>query len=410
MSTAVLRCSLGDVAILTGYLRLPVRGNWAASVECAGVTVPSGACSILIYPEQRTGEPIKPPSTFAGFVRFADVIEGSNTLTVEVVGGAGQLLQQLPPLDYVTGVTQVPAGTVLAAIVSALPGEQLAAGVAQALNAYPLPRWHRAGGTTAKDAIDILVYDLATVTGLPLGWRVLPDGTIWAGLETWPTLDAATVEAEYAGQVTTDGVVLYATSGAPLLPGWTITSTGPGGGLSAQAVEVVYTLVPPALRTRVRHALPSDAPFAPDLSLYARPWPASLAAPQNADGTVNVTCDDARMGDMRSLPVRLGIPGAAVVGLPGPPSAARVRVAFDGASPRGAFAFLADQDPTATHPLALVGDGVNVGSLAAVAPVGGGAVVFYYQPPVGAGQVGSSITLSGSVAGPGHKYTRGVSA
>ena len=402
MSTAVLRSSLGDLAITTGYLRLAQRGNWVAAVEAAQTSAPAKGtpCSILITPESRGG-PAQPPVAFIGTVLYAEAIEGSNTLTVEVVGGAGQLLTELPPVDHVAGVTQVPAGVVLAALVTALPGERLAAGVEQAFDAWALPRWHRAGGTTARDALDLLVHDLARATGLELGWRVLEDGTIWAGVETWPTLDVATVATEYAGQVTTDATVLYAPSGAPLLPGQTITSTGPGGTISTKAVEVLYTLVAPALRARVRHTMPGDPPFAPRLDLYRSSWPAALAAPQNADGTVDVTCDDARMGDLRAVPVRLGIPGASVVGLP---KGARVLVAFDGASPRGAFGYLADQDPAATHPLALVGDGC--GYLSATCAAAPGPVTFVLSP-IATGVPGE---VQITVRGPGHKYTRGVSA
>jgi hypothetical protein len=399
VSTALLRCSLGDLAILSGYHRLSVRGNWMASVECASTSIPSGPCSIVITPELRADEPPRQPDVFNGFVRFADTFAGADALTVEVVGGAGQLLTVLGPVDHITGVTQVPAGVVLRSIVAALPGEQLAAGVEQAMDAYLLPRWHRAGGTTGRDAIDLLVYDLATSTGLEFGWRVLADGTIWVGVETWPALDVATVGTEYAGQVTTDATIVYAPSGAPLLPGTTVTSSGKGGALSTRAVEVLYTLIPPALRARVRATMPGDPPFAPRLDLYRASWPASLAAPQNADGTIDVTCDDARMGDLRSVPVRLGIPGAAVVGLP---LGARVRVAFDGASPRGAFAYLADQDPAATHALALVGDGCGYLS----ANAAGGPVVFLLSP-VATGNPGE---VAITVRGPGHKFARGVSA
>jgi hypothetical protein len=399
VSTCVLRCSAGDLAVLSGYLRLPQRGNFVAALECALTTAPAGACSLLFTPEARGSTPAAAPSVFAGFIRFAEAIEGSNTLTVEMVGGAGQLQTELPPLEHVLAATTIPAGLVAAAIVAALPGEALAPGVEQALDAYQLPRWHRAGGITARDAIDVLVYDLATWTGLDLGWRMLANGTIWIGLETYPVVDVATYPGtEYAGQVTTDAAVLYAPSGAPLLPGTVVTSSGKGGTISTQAVEVEYTLVPPALRAKVRQVMPGQPARVPDLSLYARSWGATVAGPQNADGTLDVTCDDARMGDMRRLSFRLGVPGATVVGIP---RGARVRVRFQDGSPRGAYACDVDQDPGDTQPFALVGDGC--GSLAGIAPPGGGQVTFSIVP---AGTPGS-IALS--IVGPGAKYLRGLS-
>ena len=39
--TAILRCELGDLPISEGLLRLPVRGNWTASVTLGWESAPS---------------------------------------------------------------------------------------------------------------------------------------------------------------------------------------------------------------------------------------------------------------------------------------------------------------------------------------------------------------------------------
>lgn len=413
-----LSCSVGTLAILGGYLRLPLRGPWVASVECAETAIPSGPCQLLVMPERRADEPAPVPVAFVGTVRFAEAIVGSNTLTVEIVGGAGELLTELDPVDHVAAATDVPAGTVLEAIVDALPGETLAAGVADFFDTLSLPRWHRAGGSTAHAAIDILIADLAAATGLDLGWRVLQDGTIWAGVETWAPLDVAASRTEYAGQVTTDGVVLYAPNGAPLLPGLTITSAGRAGSLSTKAVEVLYTLIPPQFRARVRHVVPGDPSFAPKLDLYRASYAAEVVT-QNAEGTIDVTCDDARMGDLRSVSFRLGIPGAQVTlparvgGIPG--TGARVRIRFENASPRGAYACDVDQDATSTAPFALTSDGCG-----RLGTDNGGNVYYststtppYVWIPVVRSALGPpEPTYPGvpiGIVGPGHKYAKGVS-
>ncbi|HEY8924521.1 MAG TPA: hypothetical protein VIU64_09075, partial [Polyangia bacterium] len=206
--------------------------------------------------------------------------------------------------------------------------------------------------------------------------------------------DVAASRTEYAGQVTTDAVVLYAPNGAPLLPGQTVTSSGPAGTIATRAVEVFYTLVPPQLRARVRTVMPGDPQRRPDLSLYRTSWGATVVA-DNGDGTLDVTCDDARMGDLRSVPLRLGIPGCKV----SVPSGARVRVAFENGSPRGAYALAPDQDPAASIPLALVGQ--SIGYL--TGSNSGGPVVFGVSPV----PVPNSIQLTNG--GPGHRYARGVS-
>jgi len=78
-----------------------------------------------------------------------------------------------------------------------------------------------------------------------------------------------------------------------------------------------------------------------------------------------VTCDDARLGSLRGVPLRVGIPGALVtLDLT---AIQRLRVAFGDADPRYPFACAHDQDPTATAPVALVGD--TVAYLSATATV-----------------------------------------
>lgn len=402
--SVTLRTSVGELA-LTGdsYLRLPGRGNWTAICEMTSFAMPEigEPATISVLPEARENEPAPTPDTFVGTVRHRRAVPGSETLVVRVVGGAGRLFASLPPADHVAGATVLPAGLVLRKIADAA-GERLAPGVEEALDAYLLPRWHRAGGTSARDAIDILIYDLAASTGLEIGWRMLADGTIWAGVETWPDASGSFL---YTDQDPDDGVVEFAPSGAPIRPGTTVQGE--------RAVEVFYQFASPKVRARVRHAVLGDPVRVASQAvtdIYRASYGARVEA-QRDDGTLDLVCDDARMGELLSVPFRSGAAGMAHTFPAGASGVgARVRLRFQDASPRGAYASDVDQDPNATHAIALVADNVTIGTLAIVAPAGtlGGPCTITFTPTGGTPSVGPTATLTGVIAGPGHKYVKGV--
>lgn len=363
----MLRSELGDLAVSTGLLRLSARGNWLAHLELGHDAAPAegSAASLLLYREE--GD----PDTCVGTIRRSGILPGSETVTATLVGGAGKLLDQVPALDQVAGVTPLPAGLVARAIVDAA-GEQLAAGVEDELDSYQLHRWTRFA-SSGRDALDLLVELLG------LTWRVLRDGSIWVGAETWPAVDGA---APHVGGDPSDGMILYAPAGAPLDPGTTIDGR--------QAIAVDYRIEPGRVRAEVRSALAGDPVRAADRTAYRASYPATVRV-QNADGTLDVTADDPRLGDVRAVPFRVGIPGASVT----IPVDSRVRISFDGADPRGAYATAIEQDGAATAAISLVGDSVDLGYLSGV--VGPNPVVFTLSPLFVAG----AAHLTGTITGPG---------
>lgn len=420
--SVTLRTSVGELAITgSSYLRLSARGNWTAILEMASATAPAiGEPAVLsVLPEAKSGQPAPVPDLFSGTVRHARQVPGSDTLVCRIVGGAGRLFSSLPPADQVAGSTILPAGLILRKIADAA-GERLAPGVEQALDAYLLPRWTRLGGMSARTAIDLLVYDLAAVTGLAFGWRMQADGAIWAGVETWPE---ATGSFVYTEQAADDGVMVYAPSGAPLRPGTTV--------LGERAIEVFYQFSSPAVRALVRRTVPGDpAPGTdPDtlaaMALYARSWTARVVA-QNADGlvfhgaptpvggTLELTCDDPRVGDLHAVPFRGGVPGSLFLMPTIDGIETRVRLHFADGSPRGAYATAVDQNgttgpSTTPQPFALVTDTIAGGVLTLIgAPPG---LMLQWTPP-GAGAPdppGTGIGLGGmTIQGPGHAYALGV--
>lgn len=389
MSTVSLTAQLGgstqDVFVARGWLRQRQRGPWTALIVTSNAVSPAVGSPATVSFTRTTGV----VDAFNGTVRRAAVNPGSGLLEVTVVAGAGGLITSLPPLDTVYGNSTVPAGVVARAICDAA-GEQLAPGVELALDAITLPRWHRASDITGATALDLL----ADYLGMP--WRVLPSGFVSIAAETWPVTDNA---AYWMDQDLDDGGVFYAPDGAPLLVGQSIDGV--------PAIDVRYQFDDTEVTCEIRGAVPGDPVHVPDRSLYGRSWSATVKA-QNADGTIDVSCDDARIGDLRSLAVRCGLPGALVT--LDMTVSNRVRVRFDGASPVGAFAEGYDQDPTATKAASLVGDGVGAGTLTGTATVGlvTVPVQFTWTPPGGAPAGPSpTATLSGLIiTGPGSAQVR----
>jgi hypothetical protein len=270
----------------------------------------------------------------------------------------------------VAGDQQIPAGLVARAICDDA-GELLADGVEDALDAFQLGHWTRLSMPAGK-ALDLLVDVLG------LSWRVQADGSIWVGAETWEAVDAA----HYIGQAD-DDLVIYAPDGAPLLPGTTIDGT--------QAVAVEYQISPGKLRAQVRSAVAGDPPRVPDLTLYRASYAGSVKS-QAASGKLDITADDPRVGDLLGVDFRCGIPGAKVT----IPSGSRVRVAFEGADPRGVYALALDQDSGAEKAIALKDDDVEIGYLLVTCAAPGSPAVLALSPAF----VPNSIHLVGKISGP----------
>jgi hypothetical protein len=88
-------------------------------------------------------------------------------------------------------------------------GERLSATIDPAIGSPSRHQWARVQGTVAVSVQDII--------GPALGWRVLPDGSVWVGVETWP----AAPEFEYTvtDRMPERGAIEIGTSAGLPLPG-----------------------------------------------------------------------------------------------------------------------------------------------------------------------------------------------
>jgi hypothetical protein len=347
VSTVALALGTAAPVFLTkGRLRQQQQGPWLAYTETSadvGEGAPAPGTPAVLTFTSSTGV----VSTWSGAVRRATVNPGNSVMALQIVGGAGKLLTPLPALDHVYGGSTVPAGVVARAICDDA-GEVLAPGVEAALDgAQQLPRWHRAQDVTAARSLDLLSSYLAAATGAPFPWRVNPAGEVTLAPETWPVVTGIAYWQDIDGD---DGAVMYAPDGAPLLVGQIVQADASDPGI--QAIDVLYTWDADSVSCTIRGAVAGDpVPHGPDL--YALSWPATVRA-QNEDGTIDVSCDDPRMGDLRSVQMFVGTPGMKVtLDLT---VTTRCIVRFGGASPAAAFTESFSQDGTASAQVALTSD------------------------------------------------------
>ena len=157
----------GGAAVLRAHVFLPFAGVWSADLDVDTDDELAGAVTIEVD----------------GVVTFrGTVIDGGVTHGLwrgRIVGGAAGLRVALPSKAYLDAAR---ADVVRDALAEA--GETLSA-TSDSL-AAAVARFHRAEGAAGR-AID------ATADALGYGWRVLADGTVWLGAETWPASPEADV-------------------------------------------------------------------------------------------------------------------------------------------------------------------------------------------------------------------------
>ena len=221
--------TVGGYRVVEATLRMPYQGAWVADlVSDEAPTTIAGAVSL-----------VAPGATLAGFVvpgrAGAYTVGLTYRTSLRVVGGAGGLSAPGTPKSY----RAIAPAALLTALCSAA-GERASSTVSLASSA--LPAWMRSS-ESAGAALDALTLELAADA-----WRVLDEGSIWLGSDTWPVsaLDAADPPATQLEIDSGVGWALYAVDAWSVRPGQTV------GGARVSAVE--HRMDTRGLRTEVRYA------------------------------------------------------------------------------------------------------------------------------------------------------------
>jgi len=387
MSLAALVTPTTSAECLDTVVMLPRIGVGTVHMEIPGDSVPLvGERAVLTIASEEPGAAV----TFAGVIRRREPWQ-ARTKVVMVIG-AGGLRAALPPRDDIGGPSTVTA-LLVAQGIAAAAGETLDSTVAANLAGLGFASWRRAGadalgvGGSGAEALDALVAKLVTMTGRTrFAWRTLPSGALWIGEDTFATSAADTGEVLIDDG--DDGRIDCAPPAAALLPGTTINGRA--------AERVTYRIMPGATRAEVLYSVAGDLAARRTPEVYQQPH-GGIVRSQQADGSIDVTVDDPRIGGARAVPFKLGLPGCKVT----IPAGTRVRLAFADADPSQLFAYAIDPDVAAVASLALVGD--ETGTWVKLTP---GDQLLTSSPPFAP----DAIKLTGIIIGPGHKYVKGVSA
>ena len=159
--------SVNGIPVTAGCLTLPRSGVWTALVSLD--------TSDAITREAKID--------WGGLDLHGSLVRGgmeSGSLWCQIVGGNGGLGRQMPA----AGFRSLKLGAVLDAIMSA-SGEALSPSISSELLGRRLAWFAIAGGQSCGSALTRLAEAAA------IDWRVLPDGRIWIGRESWPKSDAS---------------------------------------------------------------------------------------------------------------------------------------------------------------------------------------------------------------------------
>lgn len=256
-----------------------------------------------------------------------------------LVGGSAGLPEPVEPVNQFTTTLAIALADVLREA-----GETLSPTSAD-LSA-PVSRWHRAAGTAAN-----AVADVARAAGY--AWRVLFDGTVWVGAETWAAVAPTGVELldhrPEVGRIELGG---DAAALLGILPGQTLTVDG----VTARVGVIEHRVDATTIRSVV-YAEPSERPAGRLIDAVSRLvaaltrrvdylglYPCRVIE-QRADGTLDLLPDDsARLASCTAVPLRPGLPGVSIE----VPAGARVLLGYEAGDPSRPVATLWEASTVST--------------------------------------------------------------
>lgn len=358
-ATSTLSRQLGDAKVkaeaaapakpiepITAQIRMPRMGAWHADISTSDEETLSGLTTFTVD-----------GVTYVGTVKPSNSGLDGTRARCRVVGGRGGLSTKVQAKSY-SGGAGTRVGTIVADILKDC-GESLSDLSDAELLERRVPRWHITEGLASHALVK-----LADAVGG--AWRVLRDGTLWFGVETWPEVSP---EGLIVDEDWSEGAITFAAEAPNMIPGTVF---------QGQRIELVVHELGETLRTTARISSPSSAmnrflaPLRQEID-YSRLWPSRVVA-QNDDGTVSILPDDEKIKakGLDKVRVRHGVPGLRVRFKQG----ARLALGFLGGDPSRPYAAL-PEDETAEQanshidsiefqaggrsaPLARVGDPVQV--------------------------------------------------
>jgi hypothetical protein len=294
-----------------GELRIPRIGAWEADfgVSRDGAEELTGTAAIEIGGRAWKG-------------RVWRSGENVGVIYLRIVGGAGGLSRVVPAKSYQGVPLSLPVSDLLAEV-----GETLSPASDMPLLASVVTQWTRTEGTAGACLRSIL----AQAAGV---WRVLADGTVWIGRETWP--ESALTEYTYCQQVPNAGAIEVFAAEPAIYPGEVFRGrrvSVVAHRIEAQTVRTRILWEEDQEVDRLKSGLLAVIRSAFPQIDYLAGYGCRVVA-QNADGSLELVPDDPRIPGLSNVPIRYGVPGVKATVSPG----ARVLLEFSGGNPAAPFA------------------------------------------------------------------------
>jgi hypothetical protein len=158
--------SVNGSPILEGTISLPRVGIWTAEVE---LPAPSDGAKTL------TGRAAIALGSLSFIGTFAHTgLDGHGRLRAAIVGGGAGMGTLLAAKSYIGPTLRLPLQDVLTDA-----GEKLSPTSDPGVLAFQMPAWSRMQAVAGASLA-------ALVNAAGATWRVLTDGSVWVGFETWP--------------------------------------------------------------------------------------------------------------------------------------------------------------------------------------------------------------------------------
>jgi hypothetical protein len=330
-----------DLDIVEAHIAMPRTGAWVADLAVAAEDASKFEDRVSVTIKFADGLEL------AGAVAPGRASEFVGSVGVRVVAGAGGLGKPATAKGY--------ANSKLGDIVNGLlrdAGETLDATADTALLAQIVPAWlviKQSVGAALSVVLGKVVPDAS--------WRVLPNGKIWIGSESWPDLssdyDYAVLMRRPADRSAELGVA------TPLIaPGVNIPDLGRVSHVehwvSPDAVRSVVTCETEQSKDRMKGALLALARAAVPGIDYLGKYTAKVV--KQSGQKFDVQPDDDRLTGLTDVRLRNGIPGLSVQVTPG----SYVLVGWENGDPRKPYVSLWDGGESVTE-ITIAATMVNVG-------------------------------------------------
>lgn len=168
---------------LRGLVSMPLTGAWVADLA---IDPSSSGADVPIEQDPLTVSVGEGGFTLQGTVRRVN--NAFDTVFARVVGGGGGLWRDVPARSYQGATFGLIAGNLLSQV-----GEKLSAATPSAISNIQLNFWSIQAGP-AFVALYSLVQEAIVQTATQVNWRVLPDGSIFIGAESWPASPLASFD------------------------------------------------------------------------------------------------------------------------------------------------------------------------------------------------------------------------